>query len=107
MTQHPATGTLEQAAAADPSPDPGAAAAEARPEPLVRPADLVSALTGVALCFFSLFVFAVTHWQYFGPDVDDASILGWLAPLVAGVVCLLASVVSVAVRVSGRRAERA
>ncbi|PPG52307.1 hypothetical protein C5C24_04905 [Rathayibacter sp. AY2B3] len=108
MTQHPATATLPQVPAAErpePAAEPIAAASER--EPLVRPADLVSALTGVALCFFSLFVYAIAHWQYFGADVDEVSVLGWLAPLIAGVACLLTAVVSVAVRASGRRAERA
>lgn len=113
MTQHSSTGILEKPRSEEPSivapscdvtPD---AAAPFDRDPLVRPADLVSALTGVALCFFSLFVFAIAHWQYFGPDLDEVSILGWVAPLVAGVTCLLAAVVSVAVRVRGRRGERA
>lgn len=76
-------------------------------EPLVRPADLVTALTGVALCFFSLFVFVIANWQYLGPDVESVSMLGWLAPLVAGVVCILAAGVAVGVRLAARRsAER-
>lgn len=115
MTQHSTTGILEKPRSEEPSivaPTPSGALAPGAVapfdrDPLVGPADLVSALTGVALCFFSLFVFAIAHWQYFGPDVDEVSLLGWLAPLVAGVTCLLAAVVSVAVRVRGRRGERA
>ncbi|PPG34590.1 hypothetical protein [Rathayibacter sp. AY2B9] len=106
MTQHPATATLPQVPAAALSEPAIEQAASAEHEPLVRPADLVSALTGVALCFFSLFVYAIAHWQYFGTDVDEVSVLGWLAPLIAGVAFLLSAVVSVGVRASGRRAER-
>ncbi|AZZ55868.1 hypothetical protein C5E08_08245 [Rathayibacter iranicus] len=115
MTQHSTTGILEKPRIEDPSTDVPTPSGIVAPDavvpldrdPLVRPADLVSALTGVALCFFSLFVFAIAHWQYFGPDVDEVSVLGWLAPLVAGIICLLVAVVSVAVRVRGRRGGRA
>ncbi|PPF14152.1 hypothetical protein C5C31_05015 [Rathayibacter rathayi] len=106
MTQHTATATLEQIPAAAPAhPDP-TPIAEAEGEPLVRSADLVAALTGIALCFFSLFVFAIAHWQYFGADVDEVSLLGWLTPLIAGAACLLAAGVSVSSRVAARRAVR-
>ncbi|KQQ05055.1 MULTISPECIES: hypothetical protein [unclassified Rathayibacter] len=98
------TGALELAPPALPvAPD---TAPMLESEHLVRPADLVSALTGVALCFFSLFVFAIAHWQYFGPDVDEVSVLGWLAPLIAGAVCLVASAIAVGLRVAARSAER-
>ncbi|AND17147.1 hypothetical protein C5C18_03140 [Rathayibacter tritici] len=106
MTQHTATATLEKPLAAAPAASDLAPIAEVEREPLVRPADLVSALTGIALCFFSLFVFAIAHWQYFGTDVDEVSVLGWLTPLIAGVACVLVAVVSVSSRAAGRRAER-
>ncbi|WKK71902.1 hypothetical protein Q0F99_01765 [Rathayibacter oskolensis] len=101
MSISPTTGTLPlvpPAPANDLEPDLDGA--ERR---VVRPADLVSALTGVALAFYSLFVFAVTQWQYLGPDVDSVSTLGWLAPLLAGTLCVLAPAVSVGARLLARR----
>lgn len=111
MTPHSSTGILDVVPAADDSAPTGTTAVGTvapvdRPA-VVRPADLVSALTGVALCFFSLFVFGITQWQYVGPDVERASVLGWLAPLLAGAVCVLASAVAVGVRLIARgRADR-
>ncbi|MWV59680.1 hypothetical protein [Rathayibacter sp. VKM Ac-2754] len=101
MSTSPSTGTLAQVPPALLSaPAPEADDADRR---VVRPADLVSALTGIALAFFSLFVFAVTQWQYLGPDVDSVSVLGWLAPLIAGAVCVLAPAVAVGARLVARR----
>lgn len=121
MTPHSSTGILDVVPAADDSAPTGTTAirtvaavtavigtvAPADRPAVVRPADLVSALTGVALCFFSLFVFGITQWQYIGPDVERASVLGWLAPLLAGAVCVLVSAVAVGVRLIARgRADR-
>lgn len=104
MTLH-STGILDVVPAAEPAPLDSAPPVD-RPA-LVRPADLVAVLTGASLCFFSLFVFAITQWQYVGPAVEGASVLGWLAPLVAGGVCILVSVAAVAARlVARRRSER-
>ncbi|MBF4461787.1 MULTISPECIES: hypothetical protein [unclassified Rathayibacter] len=100
MTLYSSTETLEQITDA-----PTLSTDHIEFDPLVRPADLVSGLLGVALCFYALFVFAIVHWQYFGPDVDEVGILGWVAPLVAGAACLLAAVTSVALRASARRAD--
>lgn len=99
MTAHPPVEVLPPSSAHPstdaPSPDPSA--------PLLRPADLVSALTGVALCFFSAFVFAITQWKYVGVDVERAGALGWVAPLVAGAVCILVAAVAVGIRFAARR----
>jgi len=74
---------------------------------VVRPADLVAALTGVTLGFFSLFVYAISQWQYLGPDVEGVSVLGWLAPAIAGALCVLVAVVPVVVRALRRRSPEA
>jgi len=74
---------------------------------VVRPADLVAALTGVALGFFSLFVHALAEWQYLGASVESVSALGWLTPAIAGALCLVVAAVPVVVRSVRRRRTRA
>ncbi|MCJ1672639.1 hypothetical protein MT355_05180 [Rathayibacter sp. VKM Ac-2929] len=101
----PSTGTLalpttDPAAAAPPAP-----AALSDDDEVLRPADLVTALTGVALGFFALFVHGLTQWSYVGPTVERAGVLGWLAPALVGLICVLTAVTSVAVR-AARRASR-
>lgn len=73
---------------------------------LVQPLDLVAALTGLALLFFSLFVYAVAEWRYLGTDVDHVTPLGWIAPLVAGGLCLLATAITVASRAASNARAR-
>ncbi|NQX04241.1 hypothetical protein HQQ82_05445 [Rathayibacter sp. VKM Ac-2856] len=100
----PFTGTL-----ALPSSDP---APSGRPVPVdddaspVQPADLVTALTGVTLGFFALFIHGITEWRYVGAVIERASVLGWLAPALAGLLCLVTAVVSVAVRAARRESRR-
>ncbi|WP_164874403.1 hypothetical protein [Rathayibacter festucae] len=109
----PSTGTLAlpttDPAAADPAtaapPAPPAPAALSDDDEVLRPADLVTALTGVALGFFALFVHGLTQWSYVGPTVERAGVLGWLAPALVGLICVLTAVTSVAVR-AARRASR-
>ncbi|MCJ1699376.1 hypothetical protein MT356_06555 [Rathayibacter festucae] len=109
----PSTGTLAlpttDQAAADPAaaapPAPPAPAALSEDDEVLRPADLVTALTGVALGFFALFVHGLTQWSYVGPTVERAGVLGWLAPALVGLICVLTAVTSVAVR-AARRASR-
>ncbi|ROQ54894.1 hypothetical protein EDF36_3364 [Rathayibacter sp. PhB152] len=100
----PSTGTL-----ALPATDPAAAAPPAAftdDDEVLRPADLVTALTGVALGFFALFVHGLTQWSYVGPTVERAGVLGWLAPALVGLICVLTAVTSVAVRAARRESRR-
>lgn len=74
--------------------------------PLIRPADLVTALTGVALAFFALFVRGLTEWSYVGPTVERAGVLGWLAPGLVALICVVTAAASVALRLVRREARR-
>lgn len=98
------TGLVSTITIDDPPDDPDGALPR---RGIVRPADLVAGLTGVALGFFSLFVHAFAEWQYLGPDVEGVSVLGWLAPAIAGALCLLVSIVPVVVRAIRRRPPEA
>ncbi|TDX80570.1 hypothetical protein EDF35_0223 [Rathayibacter sp. PhB151] len=101
----PSTGTL-----ALPATDPAAAAPPAAftddDDEVLRPADLVTALTGITLGFFALFVHGLTQWSYVGPAVERAGVLGWLAPALVGLICVLTAVTSVAVRAARRTSRR-
>ncbi|ROQ16129.1 hypothetical protein EDF54_1009 [Rathayibacter sp. PhB93] len=109
----PSTGTLALPTTDQAAADPAAAAPPAPPAPaalsddeVLRPADLVTALTGVALGFFALFVHGLTQWSYVGPTVERAGVLGWLAPALVGLICVLTAVTSVAVRAARRESRR-
>ncbi|QHC59566.1 hypothetical protein [Rathayibacter sp. VKM Ac-2760] len=108
-----ADGTLAAPAPADGPPAGSPPPAPVEPLPaldreaaLVRPADLVTALTGVTLGFFALFVHGIAQWKYVGPGVEEASVLGWLAPALVGLVCVVTAAVSVAVRAVRADARR-
>ncbi|AJM77280.1 hypothetical protein [Rathayibacter toxicus] len=65
-------------------------------------ADVVTALTGIALFFLSFFIVTITSRRYGESGIDDISLLGWLAPLLAGVACLVVAIASVALRARSR-----
>ncbi|QHF23686.1 hypothetical protein GTU73_06425 [Rathayibacter sp. VKM Ac-2804] len=99
----PSTGTL-----ALPTTDPAPAAPAALPDDdeVLRPADLVTALTGITLGFFAVFVHGLAQWSYVGPAVERASVLGWLAPALVGLICVVTAAASVAVRAVRRESRR-
>ncbi|ROS29010.1 hypothetical protein EDF22_0744 [Rathayibacter sp. PhB127] len=102
----PSTGTLALPATDPAAVAPPAPAALSDVDEVLRPADLVTALTGVALGFFALFVHGLTQWSYVGPTVERAGVLGWLAPALVGLICVLTAVTSVAVRAARRTSRR-
>ncbi|MDY0911531.1 hypothetical protein [Rathayibacter festucae] len=106
----PSTGTLalptvDPALSAPPS-DPASAVLSDDDDEVLRPADLVTALTGVALGFFAVFVHGLTQWSYVGPTVERAGVLGWLAPALVGLICVVTAAGSVAVRIVNRESRR-